>query len=520
VISDSRATEAVAALKALDAQGAVSNPNLSYSEVLRAPARHLGAFDALPGPLQEQLREFCRREEEIRTLARGRLSQALVLAGAALSRTLYGAERLVARAQRRASGPWRLRVERLRQLLRRTARQSTHLPFIVRRALHRTGAWLRFRAGRRDLATVLGAEGFDDRPLAYGYVEGLRQLPGCVSVSARAQPAVHSQLFGLDFVQSAGINWFLEANCNPVLMNARIALYERGDDPWVNNLLRCVTARGLRRLVVYGYRPFSHPHGVVLAEAGRRLGIDVEIRDDIFFRRHPGHGRAWLMDDRQGDAFVVRAKAFDVLFDRAILSKQRTREIVDRASAECASAGVQLPPRLTPGHVAPHYEKDGRFPNIVGKRDDLDRGTGIAFYKLPRVPEGLEQTAHHFEEYRIPDACPFRVVRNQRVSVEGDMPRAWKIRSYALLTPEGVEYLSSIKVISGVPVPAQLADGEVARKSIYLATINEGGVYSAVTAAEDEVYRRAVTAVGSVLLQWLRRKYAGDLAAGVSESWR
>src|SRR5207253_2518239 len=62
VISDSRATEAVAALKALDARGAVPNANLSYSEVLRTPARHLGAFASLPAPLQEQLRDFCRQE--------------------------------------------------------------------------------------------------------------------------------------------------------------------------------------------------------------------------------------------------------------------------------------------------------------------------------------------------------------------------------------------------------------------------------------------------------------------------
>jgi hypothetical protein len=115
----------------------------------------------------------------------------------------------------------------------------------------------------------------------------------------------------------------------------------------------------------------------------------------------------------------------------------------------------------------------------------------------------------YFEEYRVPDPCPYRIVRGQRLPLPSTAG-AWKIRSYALLTPEGVEYLSSIKVISGLPIPERLPDGKVARKSIYLATINEGGVYSAVTADEDEVYGRVVGAIGDVLLDWLRWKHAAD----------
>src|SRR5262249_55631385 len=140
----------VAALKAVT-PGAVLDSRLAYAEVLSAPERHLGSFDALPAPLQQQLREFCREEEEIRTLARGRLSHTLVLGGAVLSRALYWSEHCAARLQSRTSGPWRARTERLRQFLRRTARQSTHVAFVARRALHRGGAWVRLRTGGRDL---------------------------------------------------------------------------------------------------------------------------------------------------------------------------------------------------------------------------------------------------------------------------------------------------------------------------------------------------------------------------------
>ena len=506
--ADPRTVDAVAALKNLGPDESVAHADLPYADVLATPHQHLGSFAALPASLQAFLRRFHREEEEIRTLAGGPLSAVLVRVGAVLSRALYAAERRVARIHARSGKPGGT-AERLRQWLRRTARQSTHLPFMARGWLHRVKARLHCLMGGRDLGAILRAQAFDDRRLGYDYLEGLQQLPGCISVLKRQQPSVtYAQLMGLDFVQSAGLCWFLEANCNPVLMDARMALHVPGADPWVNNLLRCVLTRGYRRLIIYGYRPFRHGHGRALMEAGRRLGVDVEIFDDVFFRRHPGHDRAWLLRTGISDAFVLRVKTFDVLFDRAILSKQQTRQIVEKASVDWNAVGVGLPSLLTPGESPPQYAADSRFPNIVGKRDDLDRGMGISFYKLPRVPELAEHGVDYFEEYRVPDPCPWRIVRGQQLP--SPTHGAWKIRSYALLTPEGVEYLSSIKVISGLPIPDHLPDGKVARKSIYLATINEGGVYSAVTADEDETYGRVVEATGGVLLDWLKRKYAAD----------
>lgn len=507
VTAPDRIAQAVAALKRIDIEGIVSDPNLPYAEVLRAPHEHLGPFDQLPSVLQRWLQRFSREEEEIRTLARGGLSTRLLLVGALLSRGIYAGEQLASRVHARGSNGTRPYTGRMRAFLRRTARQSTHVPFVARRWLHRVGASLRVRAGNRELGNVLRAQGFDDRRLAFQYLRGMAELAGCASVSLRPQSSVtHAQLLGFDFVQSGGRYWFLEANCNPVLMDARLALYSPGADPWVNNMLSCVRAHGARRLVVYGYRPFRHHHGRALAAEGRRLGIDVEIFDDVFFHRHPGHRRAWLMHTDLVDAFVVRAKTFDVLFDRAILSKQQTRTIVEGADVDWAKIGAGVPALLMPGQEVPDYRPDARYPNIVGKRDDLDRGTGISFYKLPRVPEPTD--SDYFEEYRVPDPCTFRVVQGQRIPLSDYTPRAWKIRSYALLTPGGVEYLSSIKVISGAPVPEHLPDGKVTRKSIYLATINEGGVYSAALPEEDEAYRRVVTAVGEALLGWLRAKHA------------
>jgi hypothetical protein len=511
VTADERAAEAVAILKSLGADGRIARPELPYDEILRRPEQYLGPFASLPATLRASLLRLYREEEEVRTLARGPLSQSLAYAGAFLSRTLYQAERLMARAET-MGGRLGAGAGALRKRLRRTARRSARVPFRVRGWLHHMNSRLQWHLGRRDLATVLCANQFDMRPLGYAYLEGLQQVPGCEAVSKPAHaPLTYSLLVGFDFVKSGGTYWFLEANWNPSLMDERLALYEADQDPWVNNLLGCATARGYRRVVVYGYRPFSPGHAATLVAAGARRGIDVEIIDDLFSSRHAAHQRALLMHNGASlPAFVVRAKGYDVLFDRAILSKRQTRQIVEHAAIDWASAGAALPGLIGRGAATPNYESGSRYPNIVAKRDGVDRGAGVWFYKLPRTPEMPAQAVDYFEEYRVPDPCAAKLIRGVETPLAAGDARAWKIRSFALLTPEGVEYLSSIKVISGLSIPPRLPDGEVACKNIYLVTVNEGGFYSAVTAAEDAECRRAVIALGDALLGWMRLKYAAD----------
>jgi hypothetical protein len=507
--TDVRTAAAVAALRAIPADGRLASAELPYSRVLSDPERHLGPFRALPPYLRAHLVRLFREDEEVRTLAAGAVSSAAAAAGAALSRLLYGAERLVGRTAARASGAWRARYDRLRIRLRIVARRSAHLPFALRRGVRRVSARLQLRRGRCDLGAVLRAEGFDTRPLGFSYLEGIPQVPGCATVLRRAEMSC-VLLIGLDFIRSGGVCWFLEGNCNPALMDARLALYTPGDDPWVNALLGCARARGFGRLVVYGYRPFAQGHAAALMAGGRRMGVEVVIVDDLFAARVRGHRRAWLIDERvAAGALVVRAKTFDVLFDRALLSKQQTRQIVEPFADTLQGAGVVLPRLLLPGSAVADYQPTSPYPTAVAKVDGLDRGAGVSFYKLPSVPPAGATAADYFEEYRVPDPCPFRIIAGKRLPLP-HAARAWKVRSYALLTPEGVEYLSSIKVIAGKPIPPQLAEGVVAEKNIYLATINEGGMYSAVGVEEDETYRRAVAAVGGALLAWVSRKYATD----------
>lgn len=506
--TDQEIAAAVAALKALPADGHLARTDLAVAAVLRDPDRYLGPFKALPAHLRAYLVRLYADDEEVRALATGHLSAGLLHTGARLSRTLYRLERLVGRRAARI-GAWQVRRARLREWLRRMARQSTHLPFVLRRRLRQVRARLAAHTGRRDLATVLHAAGFDLRSLGFSYLEDLPQHQGCAAV-LRTGSMDCALLVGFDFVCSGGVHWFLEANCNPALMDARLTLYPADADPWVENLLRCAAAHGFHRLSVYGYRPFSRGHADALVAAGRRRGMDVVIVDDLFSAPVPGHRCGWLIDESQtAGTFVVRAKTFDVLVDRAVLSKRQTRRILEPHAEMLAKGGVALPRLFTPGSPIPTYQAEAPFPTVVAKVDGLDRGAGVSFYKLPSIPVALADRADYFEEYRVPDPCLSRTVRGRRLPLEEAGPRAWKVRSYALLTPDGVEYLSSIKVISGRPVPARLPDGPVAQKNIYLATVNEGGMYSAVTVEEDDGYRRAVAVVGDALLHWLWRKYPG-----------
>jgi hypothetical protein len=516
--ANDRLASAAAALRALDGRRRVPAPDLPYAEVLNNARHYLGPFESLPVNLRADLIELCQGEEAVRTLSQGVLSRGLVYSGALLSRFLYGAERLAGRLRVRASPAWKTSIEMTRKFLRRTARQSTHMPAVTRRWLHRLSATVQLWMGRRELATILRSTGFDTRTLEYEYLEGLQQIRGCESVIKR-RGVTFTQLIGIDFIQSDGRFWFLEANYNPALMDARLALYEPDQDPWVKALINCARARGLQRIVVYGYRPFSPGHAEALIAGGRKAGVEVTVVDDLFSSRYSVHQRAWLMENGAvGEALVVRAKGFGVLFDRALLSKQQTRRIVEQSPIDWRTAGVALPRLLAPGGEAPNYRPDSRYPNIVAKVDGLDRGAGVTFYKLPRVPQAAHGEADYFEEYHHSDPCLVRLARGKSMLVPDAAGRPWKIRSYALLTPENVEYLSSIKVISGRAVPAQLPEGIVAERNIYLATINEGGGYSACTADEEDACKRAAQAIGEALLEWLRRKYAADFAVPATAS--
>ncbi len=514
---DSRVMEAAAALKAIAGDGRLRRADLPYAEVLRHPVEHLGAWCVLPPALRVALARFFCQEDEVRTLGRGMLSAALAAAGALFSRPLYRAERAAGHLESRASGWWKECAGRARILLRRWARQAARAPYLVRIWGHHVWAQLAVRCGSRDLSVILQAQRVDARPLGFEYLEGLPQLDGCEAVAHRDDlPATFAFFVGLDFVKSDGRYWFLEANWNPSLMDQRLGLYEPGQDPWVNRLIGSALARGYRRLVIYGYRPFPPGHGAALFAAGQRAGVAVEVVDDFFSSGYPRHQRALLMErDLARAALVVRAKAYDVLFDHALTWKWRTRQIVEPARAHWEPAGVALPRLIAPGSPAPGYRPEARYPNIVAKRDGLDRGAGVSFYKLPHAPTGLEQQIDFFEEYRVPDPCLLKVVRGQSLPISGP-ERTWKLRTFALLTPEGVDYLSSIKVVSGLTVPDRLADGEVRQKKIFVVTINEGGFYSAVTPAEDEEYAVPTKAICETLLTWLRCKHA-DVTAGGEE---
>jgi hypothetical protein len=506
---ESPLARAAAALRRVASARDPVAPELPYAELLRDPGRWLGPFDALPVGLQDALRALHREDEAQRTLAAGALSTLLAGAGAAGSRPLLTLSRWLARASAPLGPRWRRRVQPVRRTLRTLARQPIQWAYRERRALHQRACRVRGALGAADLRTVLGAQGVDFDRLAHGYLHGLAPLPECRAIgSDRPRHTLYTLLLGVDFVKSGGEYWFLEANVNPTLSDARFALYDDGD-PFVDGIFAFTDAHGYRRLAIYGFRPFPLAHARAFEAAGRRRGIAVEVVDDLFSARFDRHRRARVMEPaRLADTLVIRARHFDTTSDRMIFLKQRTLEIVERAGANgAAPVPIPVPRRFAFGAEAPAYDAASPWPNLVGKIETLDRGVGVFFYKLPRIAAELAQTVDFIEEYKVPDPVEYRLCRGKRERLQLGR-RASKFRSFLLLWPGGVEYLSSIHVVSGLDAPTELPPGPVRDNQIYLATITQGGFYSAVDEHEDAQCRRMASAVGEIVRQWLLKKYA------------
>lgn len=499
---------AVQALRSVQSLADCCDPRLPYARVLEDAAAYLGPFETLPAGLQDTLRELHRHDEELRTLATGATSAVLVAAGAVLSRSIFQVNQWLGRLAGipgERGVPW---LAPVRRNLRTAGRQPSNWAHVGRRALHDLHHRLRLTIGANDMRTLIGASGVDVREIGYRYPQRLDYVPGCeAAYNDAARNTLYTLLLGLDFIESDKKLWFLEMNLNPALADKRLDLYA-GEDPLICGLLAFAQESGYRRVVAYGHRPFSVAHGRKLQHEGARRGMAVEIVDDYFWPSSDGHRRALVMEpDRLRDSMVIRVRYLDTVSDLAILSKQRTLELVGRHNAVADAAHrIPVPPGVAFGADAPHYRSDSRWPNVVGKVDELDRGMGVFFYKTPNVPLELRAKLDYVETYKIPDPLEYRIYRGQRESLAGGQ-RASKLRCYVLVTPFGTRYLSSIRVMSPMEVPSTLPDGLVERKQIYLATVQEGAFYGAVDGPDDTACCEMATRVGEVLRRWLNEKY-------------
>ncbi len=487
------------------------DPQLPFDTVLREPTRYLGPFDKLPAELRDSLRKLHRADEEVRTLAAGTTSAALAGVAAVLSRPVFRVNQWVGTLAVSLGPTGEARLAPVRRTLRTIGRQPIKWTYNGRRALHRMACRLRHALGANDLGTILETRRFDVGELGHDYLCGLDYVRGCEAVFQDAvRNTLYTLLLGVDFIQSDGQYWFLEINWNPTLVDERMDLYE-GEDPFMEGVLSFVQASGYRRMMVYGHRPFPVIHGRVLQAEGRRRGIAVEVVDDYFSARSDGHRRSLLMEPaRLADTFVLRARGFDSVSDRAILSKQRSLEVMRQHNATTGVKDTVLLPKRVPfGAAASSYQADSRWPNIVGKIDMWDRGVGVFFYKTPSVPLDLKTKLDYVEEYKVPDPVAYRLCRGKREPIQGGH-RASKLRCFVLISPFATTYLSSIRVVSGLEVPPTLSDGLVQRKQIYLATVNEGGFYSAVDGQDDVLCRTMASRVGEVVRHWLVDKYVSS----------
>jgi hypothetical protein len=316
-------------------------------------------------------------------------------------------------------------------------------------------------------------------------------------------------LAGCDFLRSGSDMVFLEVNLDPALRPARAAIYE-GDDPMWVRLVDFCRAHGLRRIVVYGYRPFSPTHRETLARQAAPAGIQVRVIDDLLAAGPHARERAYFMDDAGADSLIVRAKYFRTHFDAAVKDKRLSQQVVEWYNARVAPAArVRIPRLLSAAEVAARYDAQSRFPTVAVKEAFADRGHGIHFFKGPSVPPLGVPRDLLVQEFVEPDTADRRVVRGREEIVSVPGARHVRIfRMHGLLTHAGPVYLSGHTVTSFEPLPdAPLADGFVRDASRFMANFSAGAGYGQLGATEDAWCRAACEGALAAFQAWVQVKY-------------
>ncbi len=473
-----------------------------YRELWASPERWLGPFASLPAPLRAALADAADLELRERSFT----------VSDRLHRAVYGPAFRLGSALARIG-----RRHRLTEGWRRRAWRSVHLFGRSITAASRAAgrAWVAMsRRGPLGRTSVFQAlwrwAGVDPGRVAVEYLEDLPYDPTVSPVHRATRRGVEScALVGVDLLPSGGELVYLEANFNPGMGLDRMWAYD-GDDPVGKRLCRYAHERGFRRIV---YFPSSMWHFErEMEEAWRRqagaLGLELEIRDDPALRspwRRPWEPR---MDFDAAGTLYVNSRQLASPLCYVIREKGLLDLEIERHNA------LAPEPDRIPMARRVHDEEDlvppepgSRFPNLIVKDPLRDMGTGLALYKVDRIPDGLESTPHLMFEYMLPEL--------QGVSEKGE-PGDFGIayRAYLLITPDGPVYLGAKVNVGDVPVPAELPPGRIEDIRPYVINGTVAATARAVTAREEEALEAATLRVGRVIHAFLRRKH--DLEPAVN----
>jgi hypothetical protein len=364
-------------------------------------------------------------------------------------------------------------------------------------------------AARPALAAFLEAAGINPKQLAVCYARGIRQPETYCGLWH--DPARHNTVgvvLGIDLLPSADGYWFVESNLDCALRLERTALYDQ--DPFVSHLLDFASTQGYRHLVI-------------LAGNSSRIDISMakQYEDGAAARKLKLTliENAWLPYSDQARGFgippfqhdktlVVRIKYYHTSLDYLLQHKWASHHALKKYKAFSAEPMLLLPPV---GHepLLGNGSIDEPFPNLVYKFPERDSGSGVIFFKAtsPAHARSLLAEAKLFFHPKDLRGWLYALQEDHYGLYQPyirplvlDGRRLYIVRSHILLTPNGMQFLSAHRVVSGCAIPEHLPIGVVKDPQPYLVNYSLGAKYELVPPTEEEEIKAATFAVAKGLL--------------------
>ena len=363
-------------------------------------------------------------------------------------------------------------------------------------------------AARPTLAALLEATGLNVKQLAVCYARGIRQPETYRSLWH--DPAQHNTVgvvLGIDLLPSADGYWFVESNLDCALRLERTALYSQ--DPFVSHLLDFASTQGYRHLVILAGN--SSQIDALMAKqyedgaAARKLKLT--LIEDVYLT-YSDQVRSFGIPPFQHDkTLVVRIKYYHTSLDYVLQHKWASNYVLQKYKAFSAEPMLLLPPV---GHapLLGNGSLDEPFPNLVYKFPERDSGSGVIFFKAKSPSHARSLLAEARSLFRPKDLGgrlfalqddPNGLYQPYIRPLLLDGRRLYIVRSHILITPNGMQFLSAHRVVSGSTIPEHLPIGVVKDPRPYLVNYSLGAKYELVPPAEEEGVKAATFAAAKGL---------------------
>jgi hypothetical protein len=194
---------------------------------------------------------------------------------------------------------------------------------------------------------------------------------------------------GVDLIRHDGHYYLLELNLDAALRPARRLLYP-GLDPIVSGLCELAHSRGFERLWAY-VRSWPPGYPEEFERAGRELGLEVVAASSPYYAPDTAHPWveiptplppktlvAQFSDRRSALAYYVQNKLSSAIWMPELLAKRGHDD------------GLLRHPETWQRLTVPPLGADPRFPNLVVKLGDFDRGEYVRLLRVRDEAEALD----------------------------------------------------------------------------------------------------------------------------------